>query len=793
MPDSVDDQSIPSIVNMMTTPMLLDVLSWGESAKRNSFIYSANFPDHYFEQFVSTFAAILLRTHMYFRGDFVFTIRLNSTQFHQGLLRWLLIPMHTRSTTINNSVYEVSDASILSFDGEWMNASESNSIELRWNWLTNYEFIPLRASDYNSFKHRLFTLVGSVTSPLIAASTASSAVEISIFVHVENPRVAVRTVEHALPTFRREVEEQGLSDALGGMMSVATGALETYNAAVSGNIVGAITAGQKTLKGVSTVSDNLDRPLYTSELNLMQRSNVVLGHGDGPEGAVRYGLEPQETHQTAGELGLDEMDVRKIAQQFAIVDRISWPSETAAGAPLAKYPCGYNWVTKTQIGSTTVPVIFAFPPITMASVRYARVKGSLKFRFKVVGTAFHKGRIMVTYHPHKGAVESNITDNTAAKYVVFDYSSSNNEFDWMIPYYQDAGWIENFKGPNDFFVNGSAASQAQLNNGYGQINVSIANNLVVTNNISSSVEIIVMVAGGPDIDFGCPSYGFPTYRVAWPDKPPTRKNSEFEVIAQVNESTVVSPEPLLSASKDETRVGSYKELFHGDANETSLKVLLRRKCLLYRGLTKLDGNPRLTKWPCCPMLQAYAGVDLTSNPLSAANCVVPHSHLCWWAQGFVLWSGPQSWTVVTNVDKTSKVLAFSRHFPVFNSDEAVHIESDNVQVPNQAIMSNLAHDVVNASHFPSINMSTPFTSSYKALPLVNGAAYSSSGPLAPPSMDIGAGEVYISFHYHGTATTAADLEYMLFQSAGDGFRLDKFIGMPTLSIPLADWNASGTY
>jgi len=797
MPDSIDDRTIPSILNMMGTPVLLAVQLWAETDARRADIVDLQFPQFYFTTLVTTFAAILLRTHQYFRGDFVFTIRLNSTQFHQGLLRWYTIPLHSRKSNSVGTAFSVGDANILSLDGEWMNASESNTVVLKQPWLTNWEFIPLRASDFNVNDHQLFSLCARVVSPLIAAASASPTVEVSIFVHIENPVVAVRTVLHELPSFVRTeedyvVEEQTLEGAVSGLFSVATGALETYNAAVSGNIFGAITAGQKTLKGVSTVSDNLDRPLYTEHLNLIQRTNPVLAHGDGPEGAVRMGLEPQETHTSVDDRGsLDEMDVRQLAQTFGIITTYTWRAESSAGFSIGRIPCHYLYSDYTQDATNT---IYCFIPLTYAAVRYVRAKGGLILRLKVVGTAFHKGRLMISYHPHKGDIESNITDNTAVKNVVFDYSAENNEFDFHVPYYAGAGWKELLKTPDFMYRNSFDPTQVMLNQGFGQLNISVANSLTITNNINNSVEIIVMIAGAPDIDFASPGFGFPVYRVAYTEVAPTK--DDFLVVAQANESTI-EPSNAIVVSKDQVAVGSCKDLFHGDTKETHLKTLLRRKCLIQHVDLK-DNAPAFFSVTIAntPMLQMYCGVDITHN---TGLWTTPQSHQAWWSIGFLLWSGPMSYTVFTNFSKFDRATAKSTYFPIFNRDaSAIRCAVDNSTVSsnNACSETNVAADVVNLSHLPAVNASIPFTTTFKNLPVIDGESYSLNGNgngSGKSPQDVCTGTLDVNVDVHGNTDTNPIVEVDVYQACGDSFLLWKFLGMPYLVIATAEWNASNTY
>lgn len=114
----------------------------------------------------------------------------------------------------------------------------------------------------------------------------------------------------------------------------------------------------------------------------------------------------------------------------------------------------------------------------------------MKFRFKIVRTEFHSGRLMVTFSPKEaGLVNTSVTYPTTSylNREIYDIRMCN-EFEVIVPYICQSPYRTTTDSADSI----------------GTLDIWIANQLESPDTVSSSVKIIVEVAGGEDMEFAIP-------------------------------------------------------------------------------------------------------------------------------------------------------------------------------------------------------------------------------------------------------------------------------------------------
>jgi hypothetical protein len=136
-------------------------------------------------------------------------------------------------------------------------------------------------------------------------------------------------------------------------------------------------------------------------------------------------------------------------------------------------------------------------------------RGTLKFRLAAAKTAFHTGRLRITYHPGiygSDALIGTVSEN--AYNWILDLSVSS-ELEFEIPYVSNVPWKEVYLGPYD-------DDNWDLERfSTGTITVTVLNELRrASDSVANNVPLNMWISGGEDIAFAIPD--FARYTIAEP-------------------------------------------------------------------------------------------------------------------------------------------------------------------------------------------------------------------------------------------------------------------------------------
>lgn len=216
----------------------------------------------------------------------------------------------------------------------------------------------------------------------------------------------------------------------------------------------------------------------------------------------------------------DEMTLASIASRTGYLGNMQWDitqSSTTVIGRIAVTPSASRIVTNTGL-PPVVNNIIDFTPATFAALAFRNWRGSMKYRFIVNCSAFHKGRLRFTYDP-KGPLgilppNNDWTNeyNTVQSHIL-DLSESK-ELILTIPWASDHSYLltelPGVKALFDFTSPNSLGMSADMNYWNGTLGVTVLTQLVSPENLGN-VRISVFVSAGDDIEFQEPSPSFANY------------------------------------------------------------------------------------------------------------------------------------------------------------------------------------------------------------------------------------------------------------------------------------------
>lgn len=190
---------------------------------------------------------------------------------------------------------------------------------------------------------------------------------------------------------------------------------------------------------------------------------------------------------------VDEMDIRYVASKSCIFRSAgAWTINDAVGKVLHSNAVSPGLTE--GLSSSLEPTTLAY----LASMfRYWR--GGLNFRLAVAKTAFHTGRLRITYHPGVYAVDNTTVSDNAYNWIL-DLSVSS-ELEFMIPYVANIPWKETVVDPY-----GTAVWNTETySTGFLTIEVLTALRRA-SDSVANNCPFNMWCSGADDISFAIPDF-----------------------------------------------------------------------------------------------------------------------------------------------------------------------------------------------------------------------------------------------------------------------------------------------
>lgn len=268
-------------------------------------------------------------------------------------------------------------------------------------------------------------------------------------------------------------------------------------------------ATQMTAMAIGEVATHwgYSRPAIVSDIvKIKPNPTGNMANTDASEALSRLTLDSKQEltidSRTVGLDGEDQMDVARFCQRESYLDTFTM-DETQSPDALLWNSKVTPVLFRSEVASN--PIIELHPtPMCMMSVPFEKWQGSIKYRFQIVKSNFHKGRLLVRWDPrsHSSTVEYNTTYSR-----VVDLGEED-DFEICIGWGQKEPFLDldemgsTLSGPPySSFGRYASDNSAQYN---GVLEVAVLNSLV-SPAISSPISINVFVSACDDIKFGQPT------------------------------------------------------------------------------------------------------------------------------------------------------------------------------------------------------------------------------------------------------------------------------------------------
>jgi len=192
----------------------------------------------------------------------------------------------------------------------------------------------------------------------------------------------------------------------------------------------------------------------------------------------------------------DEMNISHYCSRFGYVGTIRWTADRSPG-----YQIAYIQINPglCHVDGTTTPSTYHWNPLAFCSSFFQFWRGSIVYRFAAAKTKFHSGIIEIVWCIGNLNANPSSDQEAANCYRVVWNLAESASFQFTVPYISCLPWgVCRWLDINAF--------DNSINCVNGALHVRIVTPLISASNlVTDGIDILLYVAGGPDIEFSVPA------------------------------------------------------------------------------------------------------------------------------------------------------------------------------------------------------------------------------------------------------------------------------------------------
>jgi hypothetical protein len=559
---TVQDTGDASLQDFFRRPIKINTITW----VHNNTLYTTFNPwSLYFENprvinRLTNFNLLRAKLHVKFT--------INGSGFAMGRAIASYFPLHTLS---NVGLPEVDSRSVILESQRphvFLNptTSEGGSLELPFFWVRNNLSIPdSEWNDMGQITLRSFTALDN-------ANGSTSNVTISVIAWAEDVELSVlTTLDPTTLVAQGKMTETDIANNEGTISGPASTAAKVAN---SLSLIPSIRPFALASEMLLNTTAHIAKIFGYSRPNIIKAPEPYrptpigsLASCTTPEAVAKLTVDDrQELCVDSGISGISEGDplaIANIATRESYYHQFSWATTTAPDVLIA------NMVVSPRVWQSTGSKYF-FPACAAASLPFESWTGSVKYRFQIMSSTFHKGRLKITYDPnYVGSEEMNVTYSR-----IVDIQEET-DFTIEVKNGQTTTFLDMHDPivtPDSDLFSGTRFATAP-SAGNGVLSVSVLNSLTTPNpTAGTTVWINVFVSAGDDIEFATPGQKIVDY-VIEPQGKMTETVVDTDAFSNKQDHMEQPNESVLMHSQDYR--GDTAKVFYGE-RILSFRTLLKR-------------------------------------------------------------------------------------------------------------------------------------------------------------------------------------------------------------------------
>jgi hypothetical protein len=310
----------------------------------------------------------------------------------------------------------------------------------------------------------------------------------------------------------------------------------------------------------------------------------------------------------------DQMTIAHIAQKESYLAEYPWSIGTAPETLL--WQCVVDPSVHRNLGGER-----HFPAPAFAVMPFKYWRGSMRFRFMVVSSGYHKGRLKIVYDPEGGI--GNAEYNTA--YTTIVDISQETDFTVDVGWGQATTWRQHAALSGNTLQNTSSLgyTSSSVNYGNGTLSVYVVNELTVPNStIDNDIAVNVFVKMLDDFEVCVPT-GLFIRQLRLTKDTLTTAPQALDVEPHSDEQGKIAPtlEKSVTQMSNKIPIDDPSSLFHfGEAVGSMRQILKRYSIYEYLSPVASSAGYYMAEYdrPHIPLLPGYSTNPVSSGPPSYA-------------------------------------------------------------------------------------------------------------------------------------------------------------------------------
>ena len=278
---------------------------------------------------------------------------------------------------------------------------------------------------------------------------------------------------------------------------------------------------------------------------------------------------------TTGIQSTDEMPIASIAGRESYLTTFSWPITATTGTHLwnARVDPGL----KQRNGSE-----WHFPACALAALPFQYWRGTMRFRFQIVASEYHKGRLRISYDPRIGGSNPEFNTQYTTIHDIADNKDFTVDVGWGqdVPFRESLGWYSNIEYDTQPLTIPNSLQ------GNGVITLNVLNKLSAPAVDTSAISVNVFISMLDDFEVAAPDdkISYLRYRREQFVPPPLALNSVPESgVPDANDADdqhapITDPTGIDEFAETQIDVPETTKIFMGEVI-SSFRTLIKRSYL----------------------------------------------------------------------------------------------------------------------------------------------------------------------------------------------------------------------
>jgi len=495
-----------------------------------------------------------LQSYRNFRGDMHLRFTINSNKFLYGTVAIYYEPLYDLSTYTVRTRY----TSGSQCPGVRLGTSHNftQEMELPFVWITDWFEITKAASLTRTLGRLRYQIINQLRS-VSAITSATDSVEISTFCWMENIQLSGPTmIDTVSASDESELKEASgvLSGPASAVASVSGAVANTMGDSLIGRLARSTEIGSSAMSGIARLW-GFSKPNIIDGNDMIKQNpfgNTAVCLGGDP--AVKLTVDPKQELTIDGTYtGLtnsDDMAIHAVACRESYIGNFDFSTLVTTDQQIQSI--AVRPIMPTTIASPNLDSGMELPAITFATLPFEYWRGSIDYRFEIVCTPFHKGRLRFTYEPSSDVVTPGTVYNRNFSHII-DISETT-DFSIRVEWSQPEHWkpvnaaeiLPQDNNPGDTY-HLYANNISDVDN--GQIKVNVVNELSIPDRslsfLPTAVYINVYVKAGPDFQLSVPTTEAINRLCAFPIGA-----ASLEIVARTMEDEVIPEKQIVQDDQE---------------------------------------------------------------------------------------------------------------------------------------------------------------------------------------------------------------------------------------------------